>query len=157
MHCIQQKAAHCTRSCLYRHLQCFGFNILTNRRQYTSALSFAQYIHSKNSFFYQQLFSNSKLRMTPFINKQYINKDVMLMKFCCKSVNKGVHLYTRYLVPNTHRIDSFKEHFDGLVQDCSISITSAVEILQSCTKPSTWKSWILNKLVGNMTRRQYDY
>ena len=25
--------------------------------------------------------------------------------------------------------------FDGLVQDCSISIANAMEILQSCTKP----------------------
>ena len=27
-------------------------------------------------------------------------------------------------------------HIDGLVQDCSISIANALEILQSCTKPS---------------------
>ena len=27
-------------------------------------------------------------------------------------------------------------NFDGLVQDCSISIANALEILQSCTKPS---------------------
>ena len=27
---------------------------------------------------------------------------------------------------------------DGLVQDCSISIANALEILQSCTKPSIW-------------------
>ena len=27
------------------------------------------------------------------------------------------------------------EHFDGLVQDCSISIATTLEILQSCTKP----------------------
>ena len=29
-------------------------------------------------------------------------------------------------------------HFDGLVQDCSISIADALEILYSCTKPSTY-------------------
>ena len=29
-----------------------------------------------------------------------------------------------------------KEHSDDLVQDCSISIANALEILQSCTKPS---------------------
>ena len=28
-------------------------------------------------------------------------------------------------------------HIDGLVQNCSISIADALEILQSCTKPST--------------------
>ena len=31
-------------------------------------------------------------------------------------------------------------NFDGLVQNCSISIACALEILQSCTKPSIW-SW----------------
>ena len=30
-------------------------------------------------------------------------------------------------------------HFDGLVQDCSISIANAMEILQYCTKPSNWR------------------
>ena len=29
-------------------------------------------------------------------------------------------------------------HFDGLVQDCSISSASAMEMLQSCTKPLTF-------------------
>ena len=28
------------------------------------------------------------------------------------------------------------EHVDGLVQDCSNSIANALELLQSCTKPS---------------------
>ena len=32
-------------------------------------------------------------------------------------------------------------HFDGLVQDCSISIANALEILHSCTKPSIW-CWV---------------
>ena len=31
-----------------------------------------------------------------------------------------------------------RQHFDGLVQDCSISITNALEILESCTKPSIY-------------------
>ena len=29
-------------------------------------------------------------------------------------------------------------HFNGLVQDCSNSIANALELLQSCTKPSIW-------------------
>ena len=29
-------------------------------------------------------------------------------------------------------------HIDGLVQDCSISIANALELLQSCAKPSIW-------------------
>ena len=28
--------------------------------------------------------------------------------------------------------------FDGLKQDCSNSIANALELLQSCTKPSIW-------------------
>ena len=30
----------------------------------------------------------------------------------------------------------YMSHIDGLVQGCSISIANALEILQSCTKPS---------------------
>ena len=32
----------------------------------------------------------------------------------------------------------FANSIDGLVQDCRISISNALEILQSCTKPSIW-------------------
>ena len=31
-----------------------------------------------------------------------------------------------------------QDHVDGLEQNCSISIAIALEILQSCTKPSMW-------------------
>ena len=37
--------------------------------------------------------------------------------------------------------DTPKINIDGLVQDCSISIAKALEILQSCTKP-----WIYLRL-----------
>ena len=30
------------------------------------------------------------------------------------------------------------QHMEGLVQDCSISIANALEILQSCIKPSMY-------------------
>ena len=36
-------------------------------------------------------------------------------------------------------VEFLKPYFDGLVQDCSISIANALEILQPCTKPSV--SW----------------
>ena len=32
------------------------------------------------------------------------------------------------------------DEVDGLVQDCSNSIANALELLQSCTKPSKWHS-----------------
>ena len=35
-------------------------------------------------------------------------------------------------------------YFDGLVQDCSISIANAMEILQSYTKPSMY-GYLLSK------------
>ena len=34
-------------------------------------------------------------------------------------------------------------HIDGLVQDCSNSIANALELLQSCTKPSIWPDMII--------------
>ena len=37
-------------------------------------------------------------------------------------------------------------HFDGLMQDCSISIALAMEILQPCTKPSTWSYFSIYNL-----------
>ena len=37
---------------------------------------------------------------------------------------------------NTFSLTRSDSHIDGLVQDCSISIANALEILQSCTKPS---------------------
>ena len=30
------------------------------------------------------------------------------------------------------------KYIDGLVQDCSNSFANALELLQSCTKPSIW-------------------
>ena len=43
------------------------------------------------------------------------------------------------------------EHFDSLVQDCSISIANAIRILQSCTKPL-----IYNKILHNKLFMSYD-
>ena len=38
-------------------------------------------------------------------------------------------------------------HIDDSVQDCSNSIANALEILQSCTKPSTWNNdWLASRL-----------
>ena len=35
-------------------------------------------------------------------------------------------------------LKKFCHHISGLVQDCSNAIPNALELLQSCTKPSTW-------------------
>ena len=43
-------------------------------------------------------------------------------------------------------------YFDGLVQDCSNAIVNALELLQSCTKPSIWtlscKASLMNNIHG---------
>ena len=39
-------------------------------------------------------------------------------------------------------------YIDGLAQDCSNSIANALELLQSCTKPSTWY-WLNTKQASN--------
>ena len=36
------------------------------------------------------------------------------------------------------------EHVDGLVQYCSNSIANALELLQSCSKPSMWSSFMFS-------------
>ena len=42
-------------------------------------------------------------------------------------------------IPNaTVIITPSQDNIDGLVQDCSNSIANALELLQSCTKPSIW-------------------
>ena len=52
----------------------------------------------------------------------------MLLKLCLQNVGHFVSsLKWRY---------NIALYINGLVQDCSISIANALEILQSCTKPS---------------------
>ena len=52
---------------------------------------------------------------------------------------------------STHKIISFKPidtgHVDSLVQDCSNSIANALELPQSCTKPSIWYHWFRLSLI----------
>ena len=48
-------------------------------------------------------------------------------QFGCQYVNFGTVVISPEIV--------FGENIDGLVQDCSISIALAMEMLQSCTKP----------------------
>ena len=54
---------------------------------------------------------------------------------------------------------SWKLHMDGLVKDYSISIAKALEILQSCTKPSIssfWRSSFFLKLTGYQISNSRD-
>ena len=51
-----------------------------------------------------------------------------------------------------------QNHVDGFVQDCSNSIANALEILQSCTKPSIWYYFVLWNGIKKMRYPTgYDY
>ena len=57
---------------------------------------------------------------------------------CCLRQNMKC---VSYYAERTHG-NSYEEHIDGLVQNCSYSIANALELLQSCTKPSiSWCIW----------------
>ena len=49
-------------------------------------------------------------------------------------------------------------YIDGLVQDCSISIALAMEILQSCSKPSMHKAKLSSRYwtVVVINKQRYD-
>ena len=51
--------------------------------------------------------------------------------------------------------DVIHHYFDGLVQDCSISSALAMEILQSCTKPSILLS-LLNSVFPNIEDIRFE-
>ena len=74
----------------------------------------------------------------------------MLILFRCK-IEWPVGVTWRLLVPNflfikinicLHVVwfpdSSWHKQINGLIQDCSISISNALEILQPCTEPSKW-------------------
>ena len=54
--------------------------------------------------------------------------------------------HSRGMVHFTSPIYQPWEHINGLVQDCSNSIANALELLQSCTKPSIWNVIMLGNL-----------
>ena len=61
--------------------------------------------------------------------KRHTHRDIIDARFCRQPV----------------QLDQSWEYIDGLVQDCSISIAKAFEILQSWTKPSIWshfRTWL---------------
>ena len=48
------------------------------------------------------------------------------------------------------------QHIDGSVQDSSISSANALELLQSCTKPSIWVYKIWCFILATMSVQCYD-
>ena len=50
--------------------------------------------------------------------------------------NNSVNSHLTHILQNWK--PQLKQHIDGLPQDCSNSNALAMELLQSCAKPSTW-------------------
>ena len=65
------------------------------------------------------------------------------VKFYSKGTWSVIHIISLDKLPAINWlfmcVNAQKENIYGLMQDCSISIANAMEILQSCTKPSIWK------------------
>ena len=69
-------------------------------------------------------------------NVKLITNELFIF-FKPHSGNSSTKVFT-FAYPFCKFCDSNNGYIDGLVQDCSISIFNALEILQSCTKPSIW-------------------
>ena len=65
----------------------------------------------------------------------------MLCYFICK-------LLKFVLIGSSSNIN--ETYIDGLVQDCSNSIANALELLQSCTKPSIYSPNIMDALLQQL-------
>ena len=57
-----------------------------------------------------------------------------------------------YIPAGVMEIMQEKPHIDGLVQGCSNSSALAMELLQSCTKPSILTHWELGKIAAFQMR-----
>ena len=64
----------------------------------------------------------------------------------------GVARHACHMTPqwNFPCLEDIRVYIDGLVQDCSNSIALAMELLQLCTKPSTW-AYMAFQTKGNST------
>ena len=71
-----------------------------------------------------------------FCPRIVIISDMLVEKEVVVS-DKSLFLSRRVILIFSSRIQWFHGCIDGLVQDCSISIANALEVLQSCTKLST--------------------
>ena len=60
-------------------------------------------------------------------------------------------IYTQMQHP-TGKYVKWQVHVDGLVEDCSISIANALEIMQSCTKPSLYTVYNSNYHVSTLIK-----
>ena len=84
---------------------------------------------------------------------------IQVMAWCCQAASHYLRQYwprsmSPYGVTSPQSVEGKCLNIDGLVQDCSNSIANALELLQSCTKPSI--SCIIFFLFHQMFQRN-DY
>ena len=77
----------------------------------------------------------TKLIRSPVLIHGYFHSEPSVLIICLKFA--GGILCEKTL----HGHHKTYLYIDGLVQDCSNSIANALELLQSCTKPSIWHKW----------------
>ena len=75
----------------------------------------------------RKVWSNTCFKKNLFVSVSWENPQSVIFMVVCFWYKK----FEFILVPNMSRHDDF----DALVQDCSNSITNAMELLYSCTKP----------------------
>ena len=66
------------------------------------------------------------------------NFEVLITQiiFSLIAMTRFSHYYRVHNQANGHNTEMQQGHVNGLVQDCSNSVVNALELLQSCTKPS---------------------
>ena len=66
-------------------------------------------------------------------------RKLLLEEYVCFNVSQEFVFWTWYYLGTAKGVTSSSKHkIDGLVQDCSNNSGLAMELLQSCTKPSKW-------------------
>ena len=129
------KAMHQTVSCLLRsntiHQTLLSRHLLSLADELKLASQLRQNISNEKSF----------LATTGFFLFHYPNCAHCLMAWSCK--NQYITAM-RCLWSTSREICTwFMFDIDGLAQDCSNSSALAMELLQSCTKPSIWSDVVL--------------
>ena len=76
-------------------------------------------------------------------------KKMFLINIYCEIYDIGPYIIWKLSA------DTDRYHINGLVQDCSVLLANALEILQSCTKPRLWCWWYLGVFSYKIPTYQY--
>ena len=83
-------------------------------------------------------------------DNQYFDNNNIKIWICIISWHtEQQHEGPSQVIKSVLKLCKIATHIDGLVQDCSNSIANALELLQSCTKPSTFY-WL--PIIKNMSK-----